>query len=329
MLQISTILHPTDFSDCAEAALVYAIDLARRYDAELHLFHVASQFGENPIIGAIDAMREEEALYRRLRDEADARMQTMLSRHDLSDIYIKRVYTRGATPGRVIVDYAVSEDVDLIVLGTHGRHGLRRLLMGSVAEEVTHRASCPVLLIREPGVPLKEVAINRIQVSIDFSAYSVNALAYAKQLAALYDAMLDVHHVIDPVLDETLQKTGWKYREQTERALQEHALDKLVWFSSAVRGPAPLEITQHVSKGNPARQINASAEARKADLLVIASHGLRGLNKCPVGSVTDHVVRAAPCPVFMTRPFGKSLLPRDKVTTLDELMQVDQRSHHA
>lgn len=326
MLQIKTILHPTDFSTCAEAALVYAIDLARRHHAELHLFHVASQFGENPILGAIDAMKEEEALYRRLRDEADARMQTLLGRHDTSDIHMKRICTRGATPGQVIVEYAVSENMDLIVLGTHGRRGLRRLLMGSVAEEVTHRASCPVLLIREPDVPLRDVAIDHIQVSIDFSSYSVNALAYAKQLAVLYEATLDVHHVIDPVLNETLQKTGWKYREHTERVLQEHALEKLAWFSNSVRGPAPLEITRHVSKGNPATQINAAAEARKADLLVIASHGLRGLNKCPVGSVTDHVVRAAPCPVFMTRPLGKSLLPREEITALDDLMQADQRS---
>ena len=329
MLQIKTILHPTDFSNCAEAALVYAIDLARRHDAELHLFHVASQFGENPLLGASDATKEEEALYRCLRDEADARMQTMLSRHDLSDVHMKRVYRRGATPGRVIVDYAVSENMDLIVLGTHGCRSLQRLLMGSVAEEVTHRANCPVLLIREPDVPLKEVAIDRIQVSIDFSAYSVNALAYANQLAALYDATLDVHHVIDPVLDETLQKTGWKYREETERALQKQALEKLAWFSSAVRGPMPLKTTQHVSKGNPATQISTAAEERKADLLVVASHGLHGLSKYPVGSVTDHVVRAAPCPVFMTRPFGKSLLPRHEMAALDDLMQVGQGSSPA
>lgn len=325
MLHIDTILYPTDFSTSAEVALPYALDLARRHNADLHLLHVAPTFGDNPLKGVFEAGVDKEAFSQRLREAADEQMQKILSAQDVSGVRMKHIHLHGSAPGEIIIEYAVAENVDLLVLGTHGRRGLRRLLLGSVAQEVIHRAICPVLAVQETAAQEMPARVGRILVPIDFSVYSVNALAYAKQLAALYDATLDVLHVIDPVLDEYLQKAGWINRDRVEREVEAKAREKLVWLSNEVQGPDPTEMTQHVTMGNPPVQIVDFAKEHGADLIVMASHGLRGLNGYPVGSVTERVLRAALCPVFMTRPLGKTLLPHEARVSEGEVVEEEKR----
>lgn len=307
MLRIQSILHPTDFSDSAEAALPYALDLARRHEATLHILHVTPAFGDDPLRGALDAQIDEDAFYRDLRDRMDRRMQDLLAGHDTTGVAIKRVHSRGVAAGEVIIAYAETEAVDVVVLGTHGWRGLRRLLLGSVAQDVLHHAKCPVVTVRTGrDVPLP---VRRLLVPIDFSVHSLNALTCAKHLASAYGAALDVLHVIDPVMTEALQRAGWVNRTDTERTVRAQAEEKLAWLSGEVEGPGPVALTQHLRVGYPPEEIAALAQERGTDLIVIATHGLRGLDRFPMGSVAASVLRAAPCPVFLTRPFGRSLLP--------------------
>lgn len=313
MLSIKTILHPTDLSSCAEAALDYALDLARRHEAVLRVLFVTPVFGDKPVRGAIAAMIDEQAFYQRLHDEADSAMQVMLDGHDTAGVRIERAHAYGSALGEVITEYAVAEDVDLITLGTHGRRGLRKLFLGSVAQEVLQRAVCPVLIVRQDGAETQQV--KRILAPIDFSLHSINALAYAKQLAELYGAALDVFHAIDPVTNERLAKAGLKYRDAVEREEKAEAYQRLAWLSKEIAGGETTTVTQHVRVGNPSQQIAEYAQESGAGLIVIASHGLGGLEYFPLGSVTERVVRTAPCPVFITRPFGKTLLPYDEVKT--------------
>ena len=329
MLSIDTILYPTDFSACAEAAFPYAVDLARRHNAELHMLHVAPVFGDNPLRGVFEAGVDEVTFYQGLRDAADERMQELLSSQDISGVQVKRVHSRGAAPGEVITEYAVAEDVDLIVLGTHGRRGLRKWLLGSVAQEVIHRALCPVWVVREANVPDTDSLVNRILAPIDFSVHSVHALAYAKELAARYGATLDVLYVIDPVMDEQLRRVGWKNRSRAERKTEAQVQEKLVWLSNEVAGPVEVDMTLHVSVGNPPVQIVEHAKESKADLIVMASHGLNGRDLFPLGSVTERILRTAPCPVFMPRPFEKTLLPPDSLVSEIDLAEGEIRSQFA
>ena len=133
------ILVPTDFSAPSEAALAYGRELANRFDAALHLIHVA----ENPFLRAVvgDRRSLEDALVRRLQDrltEADSRRGAvaMLEQSD--------------EPANEILRYAKAANIDLIVMGTHGRTGLARVVLGSVAEAVVRAAPCPVLTVHSP-----------------------------------------------------------------------------------------------------------------------------------------------------------------------------------
>jgi len=140
MLPIHVILHPTDFSDRSLAALPLACALARDYGARLVILHVCA-----PIIAYGEGILppDPEAISREARERLD--------RLDIPDgIRVERQFEEG-DPAELILSVAQDLDCDLIVMGTHGRTWLRRLLMGSVAEQVVRRASCPVLTVAPPA----------------------------------------------------------------------------------------------------------------------------------------------------------------------------------
>jgi nucleotide-binding universal stress UspA family protein len=145
----TNVLVPTDFSDTADSALVYATMLAARLGASLHLLHVFSDPYMLPtyapdVYSEVPAVLREEAL-QRVDEELGIRVATIV----LSVPASKAVVTGPAA--REIVRYAAAHGIDLIVMGTHGRRGVAHLLLGSVAEHVVRTAPCPVLTVRGSG----------------------------------------------------------------------------------------------------------------------------------------------------------------------------------
>ena len=149
MIHISKILFPTDFSDFSEVALKYALQFATDYKATLHVTHVvdnAYQFsmGAYPgmipsIMPMVDAMvKEAEKGVQRLAAERIGQ-----SVKTVTKVLVGR-------PFEEIINYATSQAIDLIVIGTHGRGGLSHMLLGSVAEKVVRTAQCPVLTVHHP-----------------------------------------------------------------------------------------------------------------------------------------------------------------------------------
>lgn len=145
MVEIANILCPIDFSDNAEFAATWARDLARRFDAQLHVLYVLAPI--EPLIGPEPgvAIFPGDELMPELRANAQRRLEQRSADGDA----VKAV--REGTPFVEIVQYAGQNDVDLIVMGTHGRSGLSHLLLGSVAEKVVRKAPCPVLTVRPDG----------------------------------------------------------------------------------------------------------------------------------------------------------------------------------
>lgn len=145
MIKLDRILVPTDFSDCSKRALTYASELAKRFGAEVHLLHVA----QPPAIGGMYAASlPDEALY----PEESAKQQIEALEVPEAD-RISRVQrsVQLGVPFVEIVRCARQNDVDLIVIGTHGRTGIMHMLLGSVAEKVVRKAPCAVLAVRPEG----------------------------------------------------------------------------------------------------------------------------------------------------------------------------------
>jgi nucleotide-binding universal stress UspA family protein len=146
MIRLTTILVPSDFSECSDAALRYGLELARRFDARLHLLHVvqdpltqpwAAEGFSAPLFEAVEKWQR----------EAKARLAAAIP---LSDVGRVTVSATVAWPYAEILRYAAENDVDLIVMGTHGRSGVSHMLLGSIAEKVVRHAPCPVLTVRHP-----------------------------------------------------------------------------------------------------------------------------------------------------------------------------------
>lgn len=302
MLRINKVIFPTDFSACAERAFAHAAFLALHYEATLHVLHVAVLPGaeqddwkrraQEPYVEAVDLA----GYMRDLCGELETTIPIVYAREaDLS-----------AAMG--ILSYARQQDADLIVMGTHGRRGLDHVLMGSVAEEVVRTALCPVFTIGLGAPETPRHAIRRILVPVDFSEYGGPALAYAKDLAAVYQAQLDLLHVVEEVGLPSAYGSGNPVRFTVSmselQANSRHALSAI--GKQILSDEVPFEV--HALIGNAALDLVDFVDLHDIDLIVMTTHGRTGIRRLVIGSVAEKVVRMAPCPVFTVKSFGKSLL---------------------
>jgi nucleotide-binding universal stress UspA family protein len=158
MTSIKNILVPTDFSDTSDEAIRDAVDFARSFGARIYLLHVPGTVGEH--FEADFPLQEFETTVR-------TRLSPFFTVAEIASLHLEYVLRVG-TPAAEIVRYAENREIDLIVMGTHGRTGLPHLLMGSVAEQVVRLAPCKVMLVKQP----KRVAAvsGRTDTSIEASA---------------------------------------------------------------------------------------------------------------------------------------------------------------
>jgi nucleotide-binding universal stress UspA family protein len=217
------------------------------------------------------------------------------------------VTTRVATgiPSEEVITAARADDSDLIVVGTRGKTGLAHVLLGSTAERVIRGAPCPVLTVRmeqaeaeqEEGAPSMPVTLERILVPVDFSDCSLDALDYAAVVAQQAKASLMLLHVLEPVsygLDFTLshRRTGKQVRESWTKRLEELA---------ATHQHPHMPIEYRLRGGFPSDSILDAAKTLPCDLIVMGTHGRRGISHTLSGSVAEAVLRKALCPVIAVR----------------------------
>ena len=311
MLQIENILLARDFSTCSQRAVGYAVDLAARAGAMLHVMH-ADVLREDLFDPSEEPATALDKLHEHLKQTTEARVQS--TRYDPGSVRLKIIVRRDMAAGQALLRYAEAHDVDVIIMGTHGRRGLRRLALGSVAEEVTRKAPCPVLTVGQPKTEEPaQPSIKRILVPIDFSEHSREALRTARELAALYEAHLDLAHVVEETLHPAFYgpTVGSIYDAQPN--IEEKTVEQLERFYQETEGPEG-QAEFHAGPGRAPRALAEAAQEREADLIVMATHGRTGLERFLVGSVTEKVVRRAPCPVLTVRSFGTSLIATRRVS---------------
>jgi len=147
MITLKNVLVATDFSEPSEAALRYGKELATRFGAALHVLHVAPNLYASAF-GAADYATVAPDLQQQVEDDARRQLRELLIESDTTGPRSIPVVLTSTAPAWAIVEYAKDHDVDIIVMGTHGRGALAHLVMGSVAERVVRLAPCPVLTVR-------------------------------------------------------------------------------------------------------------------------------------------------------------------------------------
>ncbi len=286
------ILLATDFSHSSDAALAHAASIARRYDAKMFLAHVIRPDAYQLVPPEATVVALEQT-----RRYAEQQMASLLISGRLRDIPHQVLLGTGEL-WTVLSDLMSQHEIDLIVVGTHGRTGVRKLLLGSAAEEIFRMASCPVLTVG-PKVEVPEGAAlvrdplsrRRFLYATDFTAHSERAAAYAVSLAQENQAHLTLLHVV---------------KEAGE--VSEHNRARLVeFFNKRLRSLLPDEADLWcepeiiVEFGEPADGILKVAAETKTELIAL---GVRKAGTFPghlPPATAYKVVCQATCPVLTVR----------------------------
>ena len=286
-VRLRNILFATDYSAASERALNYALAIARRYDSHLHVVHVIGPDAyqvvpPDPFGAALELVRS----------GAEQEMANLLISGRL----------RGVTHSVSVEDGAIwpvlsrlipERGIDLVVLGTHGRTGAKKLFLGSVAEEVFRLAQCPVLTVgpKASDEPPEEEKLRHILYATDFGPASENALPYAVSLAEEHQARLTLMHVAED-FDEVSGKDIGKLREFFSAQLE-----KLVPPGSELW--CDPEVV--VAFGPPVERILEFATHQKPDLMVLGIQGNGALLGHLPTTKAYKIVCQAPCPVLTVR----------------------------
>lgn len=299
-ISLHAILLATDLSQCSEKALTHAAAIARHYGSKLYLMHVVSPLpyalaGPDPVALAHD-----------------------LALRDLRDVE-RRLMVAGAVAG---VDHAVivmdgdvweaiawvatQKKVGLVVIGTHGRTGIAKVMLGSRAEQIFRNASCPVLTVglqcpsRTSFAAADSPAV--VLFPTDFTKASLKALPYAVSFANEQGAMLVMQHILKPVPES--DGTRWYSADDVAYAradAQNHAIERLC---AAIR-PFHLDVapTYIADFGEPAEKILAAAENLKAKVITMGlkDHAHSALLSHTPWSVASQIVRQSNSPVLTVR----------------------------
>lgn len=295
-IDLNNILAPIDFSSASRHGVAFAGAIAEVFRSRLHLLYVVEPpslpewgYAHLPLRDA------------KLQRAAEERLLQFPSECGIDPRLVNSSETRSGDADVEICKDAVKRNIDLIVITSHGLGGLKHAFMGSTAERVVRHAPCPVLAVRDRALQMnleKPIfAPKRIVVTTDFSDASKKAFPYAAALAHKFDASVTLLYVAPSRLPSDISQIGIVLEE---KRLVEEARTRLPRFRQAELDPH-LHVETLILNGGPAHEICSTAETQQSDLIVISTHGNTGVKRFVLGSVTEKVVRHAPCPVLVVR----------------------------
>jgi len=293
MLEIKLILCPVDFSELSIRAYHHALSLAEHYGAKVVALHVVELF-RFPSLGFAASAGLYDQACESVRESGKEQLQEFANEHRHDKIHPELFVNQGMAADSILL-FAQAQKADLIVMGTHGRRGYDRLMLGSVTDRVMRNAICPVLVVppHDSAAPRKERGhvhhLSQILFCTDFSENSERALKYALSATAEYDAELTLLHVL-----EDAPKPAKTEQAITAATAQ---LDRLI--PSEER--KTLKIRSAVRIGKPYQQIIQLALETQIDMVTMGVHGRGALDLAVFGSTTYRVMQLGPCPVLAVR----------------------------
>lgn len=307
MIQIARVLCPVDFTPVSSVALDHAAALARWYEAELHVLHVFQ-----PPVALVRTFPQfaGDVLESGARHELLGRLEQLAAPVRTGGRTVRTSLREGHVATEINA-LAHELSADLLVMGTHGRSGVPRLVLGSVTEKLLRIAPCPVLTVPPAaGEPAADgPRFHRILCPVDFSEESMLGLQYALSLAQEAGGRVTLLHVLEWFVDDEPGAHEHYRIPEYRRQLEEDARQRL---AAAVPASARdwCEATEMVFAGKPYRQIVRQAADRQADVIVIGVRGRGAADVMLFGSTTNAVVREAGCPVLTVREKAASAAAR-------------------
>ena len=284
-VSLRNVLFATDFSAASMQALPYATGIARRFDSKLYIAHVVPP--EDYPSGLNSLNEAAQAACR----EAKLKISSLLNSAPCRDLACEAVIGNGDI-WIGLRDFMRRHATDLLVMGTIGRTGVKKLLLGSVAEEAMRESRCPVLTAGPESRAAEEIEFRKILYATDFSADSLAATPYALAFSVNYSSRLTLVHALEglpesPYLDAQMAKV--RLRELVPQRVHLAAEPDII-----------------VEMGSPAEVILKAADDTASDLIVIGARGAGTLSRLAshFGSVAHKIVCRAVCPVLTVRPLS-------------------------
>ena len=274
------VVFPTDFSPPSQAALLHAAALAEKTGAALHVLHVAAGQAEH-LGGLASAVQQARTL--------------------APGVHVEAVQRDGEAD-RAILAYVRAERASVLVMGTHGRDGLARTVLGSVTESVIAASPCAVLTVRASAAPPGTPGRILVPLDLDDGGSDFVQLALAKTIASLYGAVLRPLHVFEDIDVPGTYGVVPNLLPDFSPAIASRVEDELRLRVQHADGPdlSADRVELQVVHGRPAEAIVEDAEP--SDLIVISTRARGDIERFFLGSVAERVLRAAPCPVLVVPP---------------------------
>lgn len=307
---MNRIIVPLDGSDLSERAVDLGESFARAYGGRLELIHIL----EEPI-----AINLQPGLLASNRLAAEQYLQH-IAEHRSKELDISSYVFRGQSV-RELLKLAGDEPETMIVMSTHGRGGLGRLMLGSVADKVLRGASVPVALVRGTAKPHRQV-MRTILVPLDDSQFSESALPIAVDLAQRSGATLHLVKVCEPFWSSSYAASVPEMlylSEEQSNGLERECLDAARRYLDIIAGEIRAKRTEviwEVRSGRPADEIIRAAETTEADLIIMSTHGRGGIRRWALGSVTNEVLHRGTTPILAIPP---RLIEHQQVEVADML----------
>lgn len=282
---LKNVLFATDFSSASDAALPYAISIARHYRADLHVAHII-----NPDVSGLISPQVIDQIRSDLKAAAINKIEELIRSARAGDIKCEPVVAEGMV-GDALLDTIRARSVDLVVLGTHGRRGLRKVVLGSVAEEVFRLAPCSVLTVGPHAAQAgsEPLQLNHLVYPMELRGDVAKAAGYAISLAKEYGAELTFLNVI----------------EEPSMSGDERAWISVTakhWFEDKIAPDLGIAKPHFVQKfGDPPAAILQCAAEKGADLIVMNVRGAHPLLAGLKPGIAHRVVAEASCPVLTIR----------------------------
>jgi nucleotide-binding universal stress UspA family protein len=304
-LRFRSILLPLDGSPFAEHAVPWAAAIARKARARLRLALVHQSPPSPPVDQS--GVRLYTKIELALRKSEREYLRRVAVRIKAAGAMQLATVTLSGTPAPALADYAREVGADLVVMTTHGRGGLQRAWLGSVADRLVRSLEVPVLLIRPGGTVLPEARLDEILVPLDGSRRAEAALPAALGMATLFRARLALIQAVEPVVmmaDVPVAFPQALDEELTDLRRRE-AQDYLDDVAARLRASGVETHASAVIAGSAVAGIQAAAMSPGVGMIAVATQGHGGLRRLVLGSIADKLVRTGEVPVLVTRPRGK------------------------
>lgn len=304
------IVVPLDRTESATAVLPTACAFATRIGGTLALLHV------------IDRHFPGTDLADQARRDARQWLRDLARQSEHGDRPPTIIAVRDGSPAEEILTYADEIEADLICMATHGRAGLERMIVGSVAEQVLHRARLPLLLVR-PGATVPDIAAHTpIVVPLDGSPRAEAALPHAVNVAKMLDAPLTLVRVWNTALPFMPGPYAVAMDQQLFEEWEEATEKSVAAYLTSVAGRLTNEITVRtvILHGDAVQQLTLYLHGQRSGLVVMGTHGRGGVPRWVAGSVAIALVRTAMSPIMLigdacTQATGQTAVPLESVNT--------------